>query len=99
MRMIGHLADEPNARIFADYLYVQGIENQLDHHKDDGWAIWVLDEDKLETASSLLAAFRQNPKDAIYRSKAKDAAQLRADEESDKAAWHKKLRDRRHLFQ
>ena len=44
--MIGHLADESSARTFADYLYVQGIENQLDHQKDDGWGIWILDEDK-----------------------------------------------------
>ena len=98
MRVIGHLADESNARVFADYLYVQGIENQLDHHKDDGWAIWILDEDKIESASGLLAGFRINPADPIYRAKAKNAAQLRAEEENDKAAYNKKLRNRRHLF-
>ena len=98
MRMIGHLADEPAARIFADYLYVQGIENQLDHLKDEGWAIWILDEDKIDSGTSLLAAFRKNPADPIYRTKAKDAAQLRAEEENDKAEYNKKLRNRRHLF-
>ena len=98
MRMIGHLADEPSARTFADYLYVQGIENQLDHQKDDGWGIWILDEDKIDNATGLLALFRQNPGDPIYRSKAKTAAQLRAEEENEKAAYNKKLRDRRHLF-
>ncbi len=30
MRLIGHLTDETSARAFTDYLYVQGIENQLE---------------------------------------------------------------------
>src|SRR5258706_2384377 len=98
MRIIGHLAEESTARVFADYLYVQGIENQLDHVKDDGWAIWILDEDKIDSGTSLLAAFRQNPGDPIYRAKAKNAAQLRAEEENEKAEYNKKLRNRRHLF-
>src|SRR5437868_3127254 len=98
MRMIGHLADEPAARTFVDYLYVQGIESQLDHQKDDGWGIWILDEDKIDNATSLLTVFRQNPADPMYRSKAKSAAQLRAEEEDEKAAYNKKLRGRRHLF-
>src|SRR5438105_5755355 len=98
MRQIGHLVDESTARTFADYLYVQGIENQIDHLKDDGWVIWVLDEDKIERATGLLAVFRQNPSDPVYRSQAKNAAQLHADEEADKAAYTKKVRNRRHLF-
>src|SRR5213078_2827856 len=98
MRLIGHLTDETAARTFADYLYVQGIENQLDHQKDDGWGIWILDEDKIDNATGLLAVFRRNPTDPIYRSKAKAAGHLRAEEESDKAEYNKKLRDRRHLF-
>jgi len=30
MRVIGHLEKESQARTFADFLYVQGIDNQLD---------------------------------------------------------------------
>jgi len=39
-------------RTFGDYLYVQGIENQLELHKPEGWAVWVKDEDKIEPATS-----------------------------------------------
>lgn len=98
MRLIGHLADEVTARTFGDYLYVQGIENQLENQRDSGWGIWVADEDKIERAAGLLTAFRQDPKAAKYQAQAKSAAQLRAEQEKSEAAYRKRLRDRRHLF-
>jgi GlpG protein len=98
MRLIGHLENETHARTFADYLYVQGIDNHLEFQKDDGWAVWVRDEDKLEPATQLLTSFRQSPADPRYQAEAKNAAQLRAKEEKGEEAYRKKLRARRHLF-
>jgi len=98
MRLIGHLADEPTARRFGDYLYVQGIDNQLENQSNAGWGIWVSDEDKLEQASELLKVFRQAPADPKYQSLAKTAAGLRAGEEKDKTAYRKRLRNRWQLF-
>jgi GlpG protein len=98
MRLIGHLKTEAPARTFADYLYVQGIDNHLEFQKDDGWAIWVRDEDKLDTAAKLLESFRQSPADPRFHSEAKNATQLRAQEEKGEEAYRKKLRARRHLF-
>jgi GlpG protein len=98
MRLIGHLADEKSARIFADYLYVQKIEGHLDFEKAEGWAVWINDEDKLEEAAALLTAFRLNPADPKYRAEAKSASELRAAAEKDEAKYRKKLSDRRHLF-
>jgi rhomboid protease GlpG len=98
MRMIGYLESESHARTFADYLYVQGIDNHLEFQKDDGWAIWVRDEDKLDPAATLLTTFRQSPGDPRYQTEAKNAAQLRAQEQKGEEAYRKKLRDRRHLF-
>jgi GlpG protein len=98
MRLIGHLADEKSARAFADYLYVQGIENQLEQDNRDGWSIWISDEDKITRATDLLTAFRQNPSDPKYAKEGKSAAELRAQEEKDQESYRKKLRSRRHLF-
>jgi len=98
MRVIGQLADEASARTFADYLYVQGIENQVEGQKGEGWAVWINDEDKLEQATNLLQAFRANPADPKYRTDAKRAAALREDENKDLTAYQKKIRDRRYLF-
>ncbi len=98
MRQIGHLASEASARTFRDYLYVQGIENQIDHETADGWAIWITDEDKIERANALLKAFQQDPADPQYQSQAKGAAELRTAEAKEEAAYRKKVRSRRQLF-
>lgn len=98
MRLIGHLENESNARTFADFLYVQGIDNQLEFQKDEGWAIWVRDEDKLDPAAKLLAGFRLSPNDPRYHTESKSAAQLRAQENKTEEAYRKKLRGRRDLF-
>jgi GlpG protein len=98
MRLIGHLAEEKSARIFADYLYVQKIESHLEFEKADGWGVWINDEDKLEEAASLLAAFRLNPADPKYRAEARSASELRAEAEKDEAKYRKRQSGRRHLF-
>jgi GlpG protein len=98
MRLIGHLADESVARVFGDYLYVLGIENQIEAQSQDGWAIWIMDEDKLQRAETLLADYRQNPQDRKYTAEAKGAAERRAAAEKEQSAYEKRVRDRRHLF-
>src|SRR5260370_27502534 len=98
MRLIGHLTDESSARAFADYLYVQGIENQLEQDNKDGWGIWISDEDKITRASDLLTAFGQNPTDPKYTKEGKGAAELRAQEQKDHDSYRNKLRNSRHLF-
>ena len=42
--------NETNARTFSDYLYVQGIENQLEAENDGKWAVWVQSEEEIERA-------------------------------------------------
>ncbi len=98
MRLIGQLADETAARTFGDYLYVQGIENQVESQPGQGWAVWVNDEDKVELAASLLHMFRENTGDPKYQTVAKKAAVLRDDAEKDVAAYRRKVNDRRNLF-
>ena len=98
MRLIGHLASESSARTFASYLYVQGIENQIESHNPEGWGIWVLEEDKIESATALLTAFRGNSNDPKYRAATGVASDLRSKAEKDQAAYEKRVRDRRHLF-
>ncbi len=99
MRLIGHLAEEKAVRTFGDYLYVQGIENQLEQENPEGWGIWINDEDKIEEATKLLAAFQLNPADAKYRAEAKVAPERRAEAEKSEANYRKKVSDRHQLFQ
>jgi GlpG protein len=98
MRLIGHLTDESLARTFADFLYVQGIENHVEQEAGSSWGVWINDEDKIERATGLLSAFRENPKDAKYRREGKAATQLRDNEEQAQEAYRERVRNRRHLF-
>src|SRR2546421_1398427 len=98
MRLIGHLAEERGARAFADYLYVQGIASQVEHEKQDGWGIWISDEDLVGRAAGLLAEFRQNPNDAKYVNEAKGAVELREQEKKGQQEYRKRIKSRRDLF-
>jgi len=98
MRLIGHLGSEASARTFADYLYAQGIENHIEFEKDNAWAVWIADEDKIEAAVGFLEAFRQDPANPQYQTQARTAAKLRAEQAKGEAAYRKRLRTRRYLF-
>ncbi len=98
MRLIGQLDTEDTARIFGDYLYVKGIDNEVEHDPGSGWGIWIHDEDKLDQASEILAAFRENPDASQYKSRAKVATDLRAERTKSDATYRKKVYDRRQIF-
>jgi len=98
MRLIGHLESESSARTFGDFLYVQGIENQVEFMKGEGWGVWVNEEERIESASKLLSGFRENPADPKYQTQARSAEELRAERARSEEAWRKRLRNRRHLF-
>jgi len=98
MRLIGHLESESSARTFGDFLFVQGVENQLEFTKGEGWGIWIKEEEKIESASKLLASFLQNPNDPKYQQQATHAETLRAERAKSEEVWRNRLRDRRHLF-
>ena len=61
MRMIGHLPSEVSARRFSDYLYAQGIDNQIELERDGRWALWIHAEDHIASSEGLLEQYRQNP--------------------------------------
>jgi GlpG protein len=99
MRLIGHVPNESAARNFGNYLYVQGIENQVEFQNPEGWGVWILDEDKLGRATQLLTTFVQNPADPKYRAEAEVATQLRTQAEKEQVAFQKKVRTGRQLFE
>jgi GlpG protein len=85
MRQIGTLTNRADARRFASYLVVQGIDA---HSEEEGseWAVWVRDEDKLDSARSALAEFRSDPSQAKFMGVEQTAEQLRREEASKREA-------------
>ncbi len=85
MRMIGHLGNEAHARLFSDYLYAQGVDNDVEVDRDGSWAIWVHSEEELDRATTQLQRFVQQPGDEKYQH-AQDLAR-------DRRAEHQKLEE------
>jgi GlpG protein len=86
MRQIGLLPDAERARTFADYLYTLSIATRVES-EGDGWAVWVLDEDKVPRAREELEVFRRAPTDPRYGQAARAAQALRRQEELAEQAW------------
>lgn len=61
MRSLGQPLPHDLATRFGDYLYVQGIENQIDTEDDGACSVWVLDDAQLPQAAALLERFRATP--------------------------------------
>ena len=98
MRLIGHLPGEGPARVFSDYLVVEGIENHVEPESGERWAVWVADEDQLERATALLEEFQRDPSAEIFQTRAKGAADVRAGRQRDLENYRRRLQSRRHLF-
>ncbi len=98
MRMIGHLGEEEKARTFGDYLYLQGIENQIEAEKDGSWAIWIHAEEELERARNLLVSFQQNPADPKFHSTGRAAQEMREQKKKEQVRYEKKMKQGRQLF-
>ncbi len=96
--MIGHLDGEAKARTFSDYLYVQGIENQIEADKDNSWSIWIHAEEELARSKELLQRFIAQPTDPKFQSTTRAANALRDQKKSEQAAYEKQVKQRRNLF-
>lgn len=92
MRVIGHLPSEASALIFSDYLYVQGIVNQVDE-ETEGWGVWIHSEDEISRARAILEAYRHSPDDPKYRKKAGLAGARRARETADEEAAERRVEE------
>ncbi len=65
MRQLTSIKDQQQARYFASYLAVQGIQASAEA-EDGQWSVWYHDDDDREQADAILAEFRQNPDDPKY---------------------------------
>jgi len=61
MRLIGYIQGADHARTFGDFLYAQGIGNQVDREQGDRFEIWIQSEDQVEKGKDYLRDFQSNP--------------------------------------
>jgi GlpG protein len=96
--MIGQLENEASARLFSDFLYAQGIENQTEPERSGAWALWIHAEEQLEPAKVLLNEYRANPRDPKYQHATRVAAEKWKREQKVDEAAAKRFHDRSKLF-
>ncbi len=88
MRLIGQLDSKAHAERFLAYLTTQEISAHCEH-ENDGWEIWVRDEDQIDRAIELYHEFKADPASGKYR-EAVDKALTIAREQERKAQKVKK---------
>ncbi len=98
MRMIGQLENEASARLFSDFLYAQGIENQTEPERSGGWALWIHAEEQMDAAKALLNQYRENPRDPKYQQASRVAQEKWRQEQKANEAAEKRFHDRSKLF-
>lgn len=79
MRQIGTLADEAQARRIVDYLVAQSVDSVM-RKSSDGWGVWVINEDRVETARREWEAFVADPDAARYQQAVKPAHERRREQ-------------------
>ena len=77
MRQVGRLSSTQEAEVFQDYLLTLGIQTTVDAPRDEGVAVWVHDEDRVQQSRDELEAFRADPEAAKYRDSRKRADAIR----------------------
>ena len=98
MRMIGQLESEASARLFSDFLYAQGIDNQTEPERGGGWALWIHAEEQMDAAKALLNQYRENPRDPKYQHASRVAEEKWKQEQKANASAEKRFHDRNKLF-
>jgi len=67
MRSIGQIIGEERARTLGNYLLFNDIENQIEAEADGSYSIWIVEEDKVDPARSILSGFLGNPDDPRFQ--------------------------------
>ncbi len=65
MRRIGTIANKEDAERFRDYLLTEDVQSQVDAAGDE-WAIWVYDEDKIDSSRDELQHYLDDPRAEKY---------------------------------
>lgn len=98
MRLIGQLSDDGQAQRFGHVLYSEGIESHVEKNTGGSYEIWVLNEDKIEAATSLFEAFSQHPEAPQFVQTAQDGAKQRHHDQKQAVPKRARIVDGRTLF-
>ena len=94
MRVIGHLNGESVARLFADYLYVKGVDSEIEWDGGERWEIWVHEEEQFAFAKQLLGEFAANPGASKFADVGLQAKKMRREAAEKEDRYRKRVKTR-----
>lgn len=94
MRIIGHLNEESAARLFVDYLYVKGVDSEMEWDGGERWEIWVHEEEQFVLAKQLLGEFADNPGAPKFAEVGLQAKKMRREAAEKEDRYRKRVKSR-----
>lgn len=94
MRVIGHLNEESAARLFVDYLYVKGVDSEMEWDGGERWEIWVHEEEQFALAKQLLGEFAANPGAPKFAEVTRQAEKMRREAAEREDRYRKRVKSR-----
>ena len=76
MRRLGSISEQTHAEHVTDYLLTLNVHARAEQ-EDGEWAVWVLDEEKLDEAREVFKELKENPNDERLKGVAQQATALR----------------------
>ncbi len=76
MRRLGSISDQTHAEHVTDYLLTLNVHARAEQ-EDGEWAVWVLDEEKLDEAREVFKELKESPNDERLKGIAQQATALR----------------------
>jgi GlpG protein len=98
MRSIGRLSEETQGKRFADFLYGEGIESQVDQTAQGDWEVWVLDDANVATAQTLFHEFVAHPDDPRFTKAARVITQKKRQDQQAQVGQRSRMIDARTIF-
>lgn len=94
MRVIGHLNGESVACLFVDYLYVKGVDSEMEWDGGERWEIWVHEEEQCALAKQLLGEFAANPGAPKFADVGLQAKKMRREAAEKEDRYRKRVKTR-----
>jgi GlpG protein len=97
LRLIGTLPKTADAGSFVDHLLSLGMKSRADE-REEGWDLWIYNEDHVKTAREELTRFLDNANDPRYTQATKAAEVVRRKERDLDRSYRKNFRDATDLW-
>ncbi len=92
MRQIGVLPRDLDPDVLGDHLLSMGMKSRVVEGQD-GWVVWIHNEDQFDRAKAELEEFLANPLDDRFRQSARAAAEARREEARRDREFRKNFRE------